>query len=239
VRTGSLGPSARIVFADRGDGTGRPPYDRGNLADHVGDDPAAVAANRAVLAAALPIEPALLVAMSPVHGAEVAQVRAEPDLSPPAVDAMVTTDPDCALLVIAADCVPVLLADGAAGVVGVAHAGWRGVRADVVGQVLGAMKDLGARSGRLRAAVGPAICGRCFQVGPDVHADVVRAAPAARTDDPGRLDLRAAVVARLLRAGARVDSFGGCTAEQQRWFSYRRDSVTGRHGGAVMLGGWR
>lgn len=236
MRTGSLGTGTRFAFADRSDGRSRPPYDRGNLADHVGDDLATVMRNRAVLAAEVGVASDHLVAMAPVHGADVAVVTAADNASPPRVDVMVTTQPGCALLVLAADCVPVLLADPAAGVVAVVHAGWRGVHADATGAALTAMRDLGAR--RVAAVVGPAICGRCYGVDADRYAAVVGRAPAAAatTDDglPG-LDLAAAVVARLVAEQVRVDRLGGCTYEDASWFSYRRDGVTGRHGGAVVL----
>lgn len=236
MHTAALGPGARIVFADRADGTSRPPYDRGNLADHVGDAPQDVARNRALVAAAAGVAADRLVAMSAVHGAEVAVVGAADSARPPAVDVMVSTEPGCALLVLAADCVPVLLADGGAGVIGVVHAGWRGVRADATGAGLRAMAELGAR--RIHALVGPAICGRCYAVDQERYDAVVGAAPeaAARANGGGPgLDLRAAVLARLARAGAKVQVLGACTNESPEWFSYRRDGRTGRHGGAVVL----
>lgn len=236
MHTGSLG-GARFAFADRGDGVSRPPYDRGNLADHVGDDPAAVTANRAGVAAALGVDPDRLIAMAPVHGADVAFVTSDDHASPPPVDVMVTTQPGCALLVLAADCVPVLLADATAGVAAAVHSGWRGVVADAAGTALAAMRDLGARE--ITALVGPAVCGRCYPVDDARYTAVTERAPAAAaTTDDGRpsLDLAAAVVARLVASGVRVERLGGCTVEApQSWFSYRRDGVTGRHGGAVVL----
>ena len=238
MRTGRLGAGARYAFAARADGVSRPPYDAGNMGDHVGDDPLAVATNRATLAGALGVPADHLVAMAPVHGADVAVVRAADAGDPPAVDIMVTTEPGCALLVLAADCVPVLLADPVAGVAAVVHSGWRGVRADATGTALAAMLDHGARSADVMAVVGPAICGRCYPVDRSRFDAVVAAAPAAagRAGPTGwHLDLRAAVLDRLTRAGVRAESFGGCTFEQPHWFSYRRDAVTGRHGGAVVL----
>jgi YfiH family protein len=235
---GALGPRVRWSFADRTSGVSRAPYDAGNLADHVGDEPAAVAANRATLAARVGVDAAHVVSMAPVHGSDVADVRSARAEPVPEVDALVTTVPGLALLVVAADCVPVLLADGAAGVVGVVHAGWRGVRSDVVGAALESMADLGARQERVRAVVGPAICGSCYAVDRDRFDEVVAVAPAAASvaggGRPG-LDLRAAVVSRLRAAGAAVTLHGGCTYESPELFSFRRDPVTGRHGGLVTL----
>ncbi|MFN8169188.1 MAG: peptidoglycan editing factor PgeF [Candidatus Nanopelagicales bacterium] len=235
---GSLGPRVRWSFADRADGASLPPYDRGNLADHVGDDPAHVAANRAALAASVGADPAHLVSMAPVHGNDVGLVRGGRDEPVPEVDALVTRVPGLALLVVAADCVPVLLADGDAGVVGVVHSGWRGVRSDVVGAALESMVELGARPDHVRAVVGPAICGSCYDVPRERFDEVVAVAPEATAVAAGGrpgLDLRAAVVSRLRRAGAAVSLHGGCTAESADLYSFRRDPVTGRHGGTVVL----
>lgn len=238
VVDGSLGPRVRWAFADRSDGVSEAPYDACNLADHVGDDPGHVAANRAALAAAVGLDGARLVSMAPVHGNDVGHVDATTTAPVPEVDALVTTVPGVGLLVVAADCVPVVLGDGAAGVVAVVHAGWRGVRSDVVGAALDAMADLGARLDRVRAVVGPAICGRCYDVPRERFDEVVAVSPeAASVAAGGRpgLDLRAGVVARLRSAGAAVTLHGGCTQETPSLYSYRRDRVTGRHGGVVTL----
>jgi YfiH family protein len=234
---GTLGPRVRWAFRDRTSGASSPPYDAGNLADHVGDDPVAVAANRAELAASIGVGPGHLVSMAPVHGNDVGEVS-RPAADPvPEVDALVTRVPGLALLVVAADCVPVLLGDSEAGVVGVVHAGWRGVLADVVGTTLEAMRDLGARPDRTRAIVGPAICGLCYEVGRDRYDQVTAIAPdAASVAHGGRpgLDLRAAVVARLQGQGVQTGLHLGCTYESDALYSFRRDPVTGRHGGVVV-----
>jgi YfiH family protein len=235
---GTLGPRARWSFADRTSGASRAPYDSFNLADHVGDAPADVAANRAALAASVGVDAAHLVSMAPVHGRDVGVVERGQDEPVPEVDALVTTVPGLALLVVAADCVPVLLADGEAGVVGVVHAGWRGVRDDVLGAALDSMTEVGARPDHVRAVVGPAICGSCYDVPRERYDEVVAVAPtAAAVAAGGRpgLDLRAAVVSQLRSVGATVALHGGCTAESPTLYSFRRDAVTGRHGGAVAL----
>lgn len=238
LASGRIGP-ARWVLTDRAGGTSRPPYDGANLASHVGDDPAAVAANRAALAAAVGVAAGHLVTMAPTHGREVAVVDAPPQGEVAGVDALVTATPGLALVALAADCVPILLVDPVAGVVAAVHSGWRGVAVDVVGAALDTMRALGTRPGSIRAVVGPAVCPACYPVDRDRWATVTAVAPAAaaRTAD-GRpaLDLRAAVRARLESAGAAVTLVGGCTAEDPTLFSYRRDPVTGRQGGAVVLG---
>ena len=238
IVTGSFGPRVRWAFADRTEGASLPPYDAGNLADHVGDDPEHVRRNRATLAAAVGLDGTHVVSMAPVHGNDVGRVDG-PTLQPvPEVDALVTTVPGLALLTLAADCVPVLLGDGVAGVVGVVHAGWRGVVSDVLGTTLDVMRDLGARPENLHALVGPAICGRCYSVHQERFDEVVAVAPdaASVSVDGGRgLDLRAAVDARLQRAGVASTRHGSCTAESTALYSYRRDHVTGRHGGVITL----
>jgi YfiH family protein len=235
---GTLGPRVRWAFADRTDGVSLPPYDSGNLADHVGDDLDHVRANRAALAAVVGIDGGHVVTMAPVHGNDVGQVDGPNSEPVPEVDALVTTVTGVALLVLAADCVPLILGDGGNGVVAVVHAGWRGVRSDVVGTTLTSMVELGARPDRIRAVVGPAICGRCYAVPRERFDEVVAVAPdAASVAEGGRpgLDLRAAVVSRLRAAGVTSQLHGGCTHETASLFSFRRDGLTGRHGGVVTL----
>jgi YfiH family protein len=235
---GNLGPRVRWAFADRTDGVSLPPYDSGNLADHVGDDLDHVRANRSTLAAVVGVDAGHVVSMAPVHGNDVGRVDGPSSEPVPEVDALVTTVVGVGLLVLAADCVPVILGDGSSGVVAVVHAGWRGVRADVVGSTLESMVELGARLDRVRAVVGPAICGRCYAVPRERFDEVVAVAPDAASvaagGHPG-LDLRAAVVSTLRGAGVTPQLHGGCTLETPSLYSFRRDGVTGRHGGVVTL----
>jgi copper oxidase (laccase) domain-containing protein len=112
------------------------------------------------------------------------------------------------------------------------------VLSDVVGSTLESMAELGARLDRVRAVVGPAICGRCYDVPRERFDEVVAVAPAAGSVASGGrpgLDLRAAVVSRLRESGVTSTLHGGCTAETASLYSYRRDGVTGRHGGVVRL----
>jgi polyphenol oxidase len=235
---GTLGPRVRWAFADRTDGVSMAPYDACNLADHVGDDLDHVRANRAALSGLVGVDGGHVVTMAPVHGNDVGLVGGPIAEPVPEVDALVTRVTGVALLVLAADCVPVILGDSGAGVVAVVHAGWRGVRADVVGSTLASMVELGARLERTRAVVGPSICGRCYAVPRERFDEVVAVAPAAASVAAGGLpglDLRAAVVARLRGSGVTPQLHGGCTAETPSLYSFRRDGVTGRHGGVVTL----
>jgi YfiH family protein len=238
-RTGSIA-DARYAFTDRYGGASTAPYAELNLGDHVGDDPAAVADNRRRVAAAVDLDPARLVLMSQVHGAVVAVVDGpqDPAAPLPEADALVTTASGLGLVVLVADCVPVLLAARRSNAVAVAHAGRRGVEAGVVPATVAAMRDLGARPSRVVAVVGPAVCGRCDEVPRELADQVTAVVPAAAatsaTGTPA-LDLRAAVVAQLLTAGVEtIEADPWCTAESPELYSHRRDGVTGRFAGLVV-----
>ena len=231
----SLG-RARFAFTDRLGGVSAPPYGELNLGGHVGDDPDAVATNRRLLAEAIGLSPVDVSYMNQVHGANVAIVDGDPAEVPAEADAMVTATPERALAVLVADCVPVVLADAEAGVVGVAHAGRVGLVAGVVPAVVRAMRDLGAR--KLTARVGPAVCRLCYEVPAAMRADVSAVVPEtwaiSRTGAPS-LDLPAGVTAQLRATGADVDDVGICTVEDELSYSYRRDGVTGRLAGLAWL----
>src|SRR6266498_3678249 len=155
-------------------------------------------------------------------------------------DGIVTRQPGLVLAVFTADCVPVLLADPAAGVVGAVHAGWRGLAAGVVEAGVAAFAGLGADLGASVALVGPAIGPCCYEVGPEVAEAVgERYSAAAATTLKGSLaiDTTAAAVQALERAGVgAVRAAQQCTAHQpERFFSYRRDGTTGRQAGLVAI----
>ena len=231
-----LGGAVRSARTDRHGGVSTGVYASLDLAGHVGDDPDAVVRNRSILADDLGTTADRLVAMEQVHGADV--VTVEVPMRPPVADALVTAVPDLWLTVLAADCVPLVLADPAAGLVGVAHAGWRGFAAGVVGATVERMVALGASPTTLRGLVGPAICGRCYEVGPEVVDAVALLAPAAvtttRTGTPA-VDLVRGVVDVLTAAGVAVEVDGRCTFEDTGLYSFRRDGVTGRHAAVVGL----
>ncbi|MGY1913810.1 peptidoglycan editing factor PgeF [Blastococcus sp. SYSU DS0973] len=243
MSTEPAAPSAvrpRRVVTDRRGGRSRPPYDSFNLGTHVGDDPADVGANRARVARELGVAGDRLLWMDQVHGTGVAIVdgpRAEPVA---ATDGLVTATPGLVLAVLAADCVPVLLADSETGVVAAVHAGREGLRQGVLPAALSAMASLGARARHVTALLGPAVCGACYEVPAAMQADVARVAPDAavrtRAGTAG-LDLRAGVEQVLRRAGIpEVVQDPRCTVENPFLFSHRRDGVTGRQAGLVWLG---
>jgi polyphenol oxidase len=230
----------RRVVTDRRGGRSASPSDSFHLGDHVGDDPAAVAANRGRVARELAVPEDRLVWMSQVHGAGVAVVDGPQDGPVPATDALVTSTPGLVLCVLVADCVPVLLADPVAGVVAAVHAGREGLRQGVLPAALSAMAGLGARARHVTALLGPAVCGLDYEVPEAMQAEVARVVPeaavATRQGTAG-LDLRAGVEAILRRAGIpEVVQDPRCTVEDPTLFSHRRDGVTGRQAGLVWLG---
>ncbi|MHC0432105.1 peptidoglycan editing factor PgeF [Streptomyces sp. O3] len=232
---------AHFAFTDRWGGVSAVPYEELNLGGAVGDDPRAVRTNRERAAKALGIDPGRVVWMNQVHGREVAVVDGPwgTDAEPPAVDAVVTARRGLALAVLTADCVPVLLADPVAGVVGAAHAGRPGMVAGVVPAAVEAMVRLGAEPGRITARTGPAVCGRCYEVPKDMRAEVAAVEPAAfgetRWGTPA-VDVTAGVHAQLDRLEVR-DRWRSpvCTLESGDHFSYRRDRTTGRLASYVWL----
>lgn len=223
----------------------------GNVGDGVGDDPLEVARARARVAAVMGV-PVLYARQ--VHGVDVLVVDDAPGASGPVADgadgadgglgpdvvgiadALVTRRRDVAVGVVVADCVPVLLADTVGGVVGVAHAGRRGLVDGVVGATVAAMAAQGADAARIRAVVGPSACGRCYEVPAPLRtevADVVAGTASTTSWGTPALDLPAGVTHELARSGVRdVHRHGGCTVEQGTWFSHRVTSGGRRPAGA-------
>ena len=196
-------------MTDRRGGRSRSPYDTFNLGDHVGDEPADVAANRGRVARELGVPEDRLVWMSQVHGTGVAVVDG-PQAGPvAATDALVTATRGLVLCVLVADCVPILLADHETGVVAAVHAGREGIRQGVVPAALSAMASLGARARHVTALLGPAVCGACYEVPEAMQADVARVAPSAavrtRRGTPG-LDLRVGVEETCARPASPTSS---------------------------------
>jgi hypothetical protein len=175
-----------VAITDRHGGVSSAPFGELNLARHVGDEPAAVEANRVAVAAELGLPAERLVFMDQCHGATVEVIDGPWQGDPPACDAVITRASDLALVVMVADCVPVLLADPEAGVVGAVHAGRPGLVAGVVGAALDAMADLGARAPY--AVVGPSVCGRCYEVPEEMRRRQPRSSrPAPPSRGPARL----------------------------------------------------
>lgn len=232
----------RRVSTTRSGGVSVRPYDSFNLGDHVGDDPAAVAANRSRLAATLGLAEDHVVWMNQVHGDRVEIVTGPRDPRAGAfdgTDALVTALPGLALAVVTADCVPVLLADDRAGVVAAAHAGRVGAAAGVVLRTLEAMERLGARPADVSAVLGPAVSGPNYEVPEAMAAEVETRLPGSRTTTPRgtpALDLRAGIARQLLEAGiGAVEIDPRCTVADPDLFSHRRDAPTGRLASVIWI----
>jgi len=205
-----------------------------NLSKRVGDDPRCVARNRAILRACLPHEP---VWVKQVHGTAVIDAtRATPDAE---ADGVVTQSPGPVCAVMTADCLPIFLSDRAGKSVGIAHAGWRGLAAGIVENVVQAM---GVPSRDIIAYIGPGIGAHRYEVGEDVRkAFVDRDPAAARSFAPRQggkylVDLYGLARQRLAAAGvAGIHGGGFCTASEERFFSFRRDETTGRMASLIWL----
>lgn len=220
-------------------GVSRPPFDSLNLATHVGDDSGDVLRNRERVRELVGADG--LAVMAAEHGSAVA-VAVEPGDAPVA-DGLIAQSPGLAIAALAADCATVALCCDDDLTVAVIHCGWRGLGADVVGSTLG---QLGALGVRVSAAIlGPAICGRCYEVPLDrveqvrdlCSEGVAAAATAHHRDGSVGIDVRAGVIARLAELGvvpSMLTLVGGCTREDASLYSYRRDGVTGRHGLVIV-----
>jgi YfiH family protein len=218
----------KAFITTRAGGVSTGPFASLNLGMRAGDDPQAVAANRAELNRHLPQPPRWL---RQVHGSRVVEVDALAD--EPEADAAVARRPGTVCAVLVADCIPVLLADRAGTTVGIAHAGWRGLTRGVIENTVGAMAGAG---GDLIAYLGPGIGPAAFEVGGDVReaflARDAGAAAAFTPHVPGKWLADLYLLARqcLRRAGV-GDVHGGalCTySDARRFFSYRRERTTGR-----------
>jgi YfiH family protein len=225
----------RALITSRNGGGSDGVYASMNLGLRVEDDTASVASNRAVLKTFLPAEPRWL---DQVHGTVV--VKAEAVTCPVEADAALASTPACVCAVMVADCLPVLFADRAGSVVAAAHAGWRGLAAGVIENTV---RALPARPQDLLAYLGPAIGPTAFEVGEDVRDAFLATDPAAadafRAHRPGKwlADLFALARQRLAKAGVRSIHGGGlCTySDPARFFSHRRDRVTGRMAALIWL----
>lgn len=232
----ALPAGVRACVTTREGGFSAAPYATFNLGDHVGDDPAAVRANRARLRAQLPVEPLWL---SQVHGVRVADADREDGR--PEADAVLARTSRRACAVLTADCLPVLFCTDDGAVVAAAHAGWRGLAAGVLERTLEAMQ---AAPARVLVWLGPAIGPRAFEVGEEVRAAFVADDPAAvAAFVPGvasgkwMADIFALARRRLQRAGVTRIAGGGLSTvlHPASFYSYRRDGCTGRFASLI----WR
>jgi YfiH family protein len=239
LQPSELARGVLVMFTGRAGGVSAAPYQTLNMDTAVGDDAAAVTANRYRVARACGTDTGRLTWIRQVHGTVVADARAAWASGPPAADAMFTDVPDQVLAVMAADCAPVLLADSRARIVAVAHAGREGMAAGVIAETVRAVVAAGAEPARMHALIGPHICGGCYEVPGDMRARVAARVPEAscltRNGTAG-IDIGAGIRAQLASAGVgKVTADGRCTAETPGLYSYRRDGRTGRFAGLIWL----
>jgi polyphenol oxidase len=216
------------------------------------DAPADVAENRARMAAAVGVLPARLISAYQIHSPVVVTVDEPWNANArPQADAIVTRASGLAIAVSTADCGPVLFADARAGVIGAAHAGWRGAFSGVAEATIAAMEQCGADRSRIVAALGPMIRQQNYEVGPEFVAQFTAADPSnerffqnAPRSGRALFDLAGYVAARLAQTGiGQIDDLGRCTyAEPETFFSYRRsvhrrEPDYGRHLNAIALAG--
>ena len=231
-----------VAFTERIGGAGEGSYASLNLSYVVGDDPQAVGTNRRTVAGALGVD--AFATTEQVHGAKLVRVGAkraaagydDPSDRIPKADAMSTTSPRVALAVLTADCVPLVAASPPSGLLAVAHVGWRGLAAGIVATVARQF----AEPKEVRVALGPAIGPDHYEVGEDVALAVASGTEGGAVTErrEGRvfLDLARTVRSELRALGVRrVEDTGLCTmCEERRFFSYRRDEVTGRQAGIAV-----
>jgi YfiH family protein len=238
----SHGP-VELAFTDRHGGVSAAPFDSLNLGWSGGDAPEAMAENHRLLMDDFAPGDGLgqLAELGQVHGNDVLVVGPEGprhdvhDHLHGVGDGLVTAEPGVTLSVRAADCVPVLLADPDAGVIGACHCGRPGVVAGIVPATVAAMRELGATA--ITAWVGPHVCGRCYEVPPELQDEVAAVEPATRaTTSWGTpaLDVGAGVVAQLERGDVAVVDVSRCTLESPGLYSYRREGTrSGRQAGLI------
>lgn len=220
---------AQILFTARSGGVSTKTFDSFNLGDHVGDTSEDVARNRKIFKSLLSQITPLY--MNQVHGNQVVEVDSDSQ-SPITADALVTRQKGLPLTVLSADCLPILIKSDS--VVGVVHAGRKGVLNGIISETVSRMRSLGGDN--FLAIIGPAICASCYEVAVDMYLDAVSHQPALSTSPEAHcLDLKRAASAQLIEVGVEVVDVDICTAHDPNYFSYRRDGVTGRSAGVIVL----
>jgi YfiH family protein len=233
-------PNVRAVCTTRAGGVSQGAYESLNLGNHVGDDPARVARNRAIVGEAIGVRP---VYMEQVHGVDVAALDAE-SRDGVRADGCVTDQKGLACTIMVADCLPVLFAAQDGSRVGAAHAGWRGLCG---GAIEATARSVSAQPSSLVAWLGPCIGPDAFEVGDEVKSAFAERDPQSarhfRADREGKWLADLPALARMRLQQLRITSIHGndgtrewCTVSNpSRFFSHRRDRVSGRFAAAVWL----
>jgi YfiH family protein len=250
-----LGDGVQLIFTDRSGGFSPPPYDTLNLSGKSGDDQENVEANRDYVAGRMGLETSRFVYLEQVHGISVKRVEARSlregreakskYTTLAKADGAYTTHKDIALCVLTADCVPLALAGKGGEVVAMLHSGWRGTIGDIAGRAVRKMSsEIGIDAGSLVAVMGPAIGPCCYEVD-EGRARIFVEKYGGRSEvvvrkGGYRLDLVAANRINLIEAGLKeknIRILDECTCCNDRYFSFRRDGVTGRQGAFIRAKG--
>ena len=220
---------AQILFSARHGGVSQGEFGSLNFGDHVGDTALAVENNRKILKKLLSqISP---IFMNQVHGNEVIEVDSNSN-SPVTADAVITRQAGLPLAVLCADCLPILIKGSK--IVGAIHAGRRGILNGIIAETISRMRALGGDN--LVATIGPAICSRCYEVDLPMYLDAIsHDAELATNTETHCLDLKRAARSQLSFQGVEVSDLEICTAHDSNFFSYRRDGITGRNVGVIVL----
>jgi hypothetical protein len=220
---------AQILFSARHGGLSQGEFGSLNFGDHVGDTALAVENNRKILKNLLSqVSP---IFMNQVHGNEVIEVDSNSN-SPVTADALITRQAGLPLAVLCADCLPILIKGSK--IVGAIHAGRRGILNGIIAETISRMRALGGDN--LVATIGPAICSRCYEVDLPMYLDAIsHDAELATNTETHCLDLKRAARSQLSFQGVEVSDIEICTAHDSNFFSYRRDGITGRNVGVIVL----
>ena len=220
---------AQILFSARHGGLSQGEFGSLNFGDHVGDTALAVENNRKILKNLLSQSSPIF--MNQVHGNEVIEVDSNSN-SPVTADALITRQAGLPLAVLCADCLPILIKGSK--IVGAIHAGRRGILKGIIAETISRMRALGGDN--LVATIGPAICSRCYEVDLPMYLDAIsHDAELATNTETHCLDLKRAARSQLSFQGVEVSDIEICTAHDSNFFSYRRDGITGRNVGVIVL----
>jgi len=216
-------------FTNRHGGFSHGDYASWNLANHVGDSPSSVALNQAKLREKV----GEFAIMSQVHGDSVLVIDEIP-VQIPTADALITGNRDLALVVMVADCIPLLLRSES--LVAAVHVGRAGLMNSIALKTVSMMRALG--STKISGSMGPSICGKCYEVPQSLHDEVIALHPRASSQTgigTPALDLPNALIEALQGVDVAVNLEHSCTFEDEDYFSYRRNRITGRQSGVIKL----
>lgn len=232
-------------FTTRHGGVSKPPYTSANLAFHVGDDPRDILENHSRLAQRIGFERNTLIHMRQIHSDRVLVVDMAMNFdTPPECDALITDEPDTPLMVMSADCTPILLYDPIGRVIGAVHAGRAGALSAILPKTIERMAQIfGTRIKDIRISMGPSIHGCCYEINPQIAVDVEeKGYPEAlrREGEKLFLDVNTVLLKQLHTMGIssnRIEVINECTAcRSDTYFSYRADQQrTGRIAGVILL----